>query len=56
MKTMSAVTSNKQADLAGPGIGDYIELEKILPSDYRSLLTVERNPASDLPGKTVHRR
>jgi aspartate--ammonia ligase len=23
----------------GPGIGDYIELEKILPSDYHSLLT-----------------
>jgi aspartate--ammonia ligase len=36
---MSAIISNKQADLAGPGIGDYTELEKILPSDYRSLLT-----------------
>jgi aspartate--ammonia ligase len=32
--------SNKQADLAGPGIGDYNELEKILPRDYRSLLSV----------------
>ncbi|HEY6102844.1 MAG TPA: aspartate--ammonia ligase [bacterium] len=30
---------NKAADLAGPGIGDYAELEKILPADYRSLLT-----------------
>ena len=30
---------DKRADLAGPGIGDYNELEKILPSDYRSLLT-----------------
>jgi aspartate--ammonia ligase len=29
----------KMADLAGPGIGDYAELEKILPSDYKSLLT-----------------
>ena len=29
----------KKADLAGPGIGDYTELEKILPNDYRSLLT-----------------
>ena len=28
----------KQADLAGPGIGNYKELEKILPNDYRSLL------------------
>jgi aspartate--ammonia ligase len=31
-------TTSKKADLAGPGIGDYAELEKILPSDYRSLL------------------
>jgi aspartate--ammonia ligase len=31
--------ADKKADLAGPGIGDYNELEKILPQDYRSLLT-----------------
>ncbi|MBI4722846.1 MAG: aspartate--ammonia ligase [Candidatus Stahlbacteria bacterium] len=31
--------SDKKMDLAGPGIGDYAELEKILPQDYRSLLT-----------------
>jgi len=31
--------ANKVADLAGPGIGDYTELEKILPRDYSSLLT-----------------
>jgi len=30
--------ADKKADLAGPGIGDYAELEKILPSDYSSLL------------------
>jgi aspartate--ammonia ligase len=30
---------DKKADLAGPGIGDYSELEKILPRDYRSLLS-----------------
>jgi len=30
---------DKKADLAGPGIGDYAELEKILPHDYRSLLS-----------------
>ena len=30
---------NKKADLAGPGIGDYTELEKVLPRGYRSLLT-----------------
>jgi aspartate--ammonia ligase len=36
---MNATFSNKQADLAGPGIGDYNELEKILPSGYSSLLS-----------------
>jgi aspartate--ammonia ligase len=30
---------SKVADLAGPGIGNYQELEKILPSDYSSVLT-----------------
>jgi aspartate--ammonia ligase len=30
---------SKVADLAGPGIGDYAELERILPRDYTSLLT-----------------
>jgi aspartate--ammonia ligase len=30
--------SDKKADLAGPGIGDYAELEKILPHDYGSIL------------------
>jgi aspartate--ammonia ligase len=29
---------DKKADLAGPGIGNYQELDKILPSDYHSLL------------------
>jgi aspartate--ammonia ligase len=36
---MSTLVLDKKADLAGPGIGDYNELEKILPKDYRSLLT-----------------
>ena len=31
--------SGKKADLAGPGIGTYDELEKILPQDYNSLLS-----------------
>jgi aspartate--ammonia ligase len=30
---------DKKADLAGPGIGDYAELEKILPDDYNPLLS-----------------
>jgi aspartate--ammonia ligase len=31
--------ADKKADLAGPGIGDYAELEKILPQNYSSLLS-----------------
>ncbi|MGZ4357128.1 MAG: aspartate--ammonia ligase, partial [Gaiellaceae bacterium] len=29
----------KEADLAGPGIGDYTELEEVLPDDYVPLLS-----------------
>ncbi len=36
---MSTHVIDKTADLAGPGVGDYRELEKILPSDYHSLLS-----------------
>jgi len=36
---MATIAADKRADLAGPGIGDYAELEKILPSNYKSLLT-----------------
>ena len=39
--TTLALDKDKKADLAGPGIGDYKELEKILPRDYRSLLTAK---------------
>jgi aspartate--ammonia ligase len=35
----NANAKDKKADLAGPGIGDYKELEKVLPRGYRSLLT-----------------
>ncbi len=35
---MTATLTEKQADLAGPGIGTYEEVEKVLPTDYRSLL------------------
>ena len=31
--------ADKRADLAGPGIGTYSELERVLPNDYRSLLS-----------------
>ncbi|MGA7845888.1 MAG: aspartate--ammonia ligase [Thermoplasmata archaeon] len=37
---MSTAAQNaKTADLAGPGIGDYSDIDRILPSDYHSLLT-----------------
>ena len=36
---MSTLVLDKKADLAGPGISDYKELEKVLPKDYRSLLS-----------------
>jgi aspartate--ammonia ligase len=32
---------DKKADLAGPGIGNYDELEKILPKNYTSLLNTK---------------
>src|SRR6266567_8093493 len=31
--------ASKKADLAGPGIGNYADLEKLLPHDYNPLLT-----------------
>ena len=36
---MATLAERKRADLAGPGIGNYTELERILPGDYHSLLT-----------------
>jgi aspartate--ammonia ligase len=33
--------ADKKADLAGPGISTYAEVEKVLPGDYRSLLDVK---------------
>ena len=33
------MTTKKVADLAGPGVGNYTDVEKILPGDYSSLLT-----------------
>jgi aspartate--ammonia ligase len=36
------MTTQKMADLAGPGIGDYDELARVLPAGYRSLLDPQR--------------
>jgi aspartate--ammonia ligase len=38
MATNIETAGDKRADLAGPGIGNYEELERILPGDYSSLL------------------
>jgi len=38
--------SDKTADLAGPGIGTYEEVEKILPTDYRPFLTPKETMAA----------
>ena len=37
--TTTVISRDKEADLAGPGIGNYADLEQILPQDYVSLLT-----------------
>lgn len=49
------IALDKKADLAGPGIGNYDEIEKILPADYKSLLDPKETQIalavpSDLPG------
>ena len=36
--TSTTLPGSKEADLAGPGIGDYAELETVLPRDYHSIL------------------
>jgi aspartate--ammonia ligase len=43
---------DKKADLAGPGIGNYQELEKILPSDYSSLLNVKETQKAIFAAKS----
>ena len=48
---MSTMVS-KQADLAGPGIGNYDELEKVLPQNYNSLL----NPKDTQQAITIVKR
>ena len=42
----TAAQNAKTADLAGPGIGDYTEIDRILPSDYHSLLTPRETQAA----------
>jgi aspartate--ammonia ligase len=44
--------ADKKADLAGPGIGDYNQLEKILPKDYGSLLSPKQTQEAIFAVKT----
>jgi len=37
--TITEIDQQKRADLAGPGVGTYEEVERALPRDYHSLLT-----------------
>ena len=36
---MATTLADKRADLAGPGIGNYADVDRILPNDYKSLLS-----------------
>lgn len=36
---MATTEADRRADLAGPGIGNYPDIERILPNDYTSLLS-----------------
>ena len=47
--------ATKEADLAGPGIGDYDELAKVLPTDYHSALDPQGDAAGHLRGQGLHR-
>ncbi len=43
--------STKQADLAGPGIGNYDDIAKILPTDYKPLLSRREMQEAIFEGK-----
>lgn len=46
--------ASKKADLAGPGIGNYEDLEKILPEDYYSLLSLRDTQKGSLRCEELH--
>jgi len=48
--------ADKKADLAGPGIGSYEELEKVLPQDYASLLSPRDTQRAIYAAKATSRR
>ena len=48
--------SSKKADLAGPGIGNYDDLDKILPKDYSSPLNPKDTQRAILRQRTTSKR
>ena len=46
--TSTTLAGSKKADLAGPGIGNYAEIARVLPQDYRSLLAPARDAGGHL--------
>jgi len=46
--------ADKKADLAGPGIGDYTQLEHVLPADYSSLLSPKETQRAIFEVKKLH--
>ena len=47
--------ADKRSDLAGPGIGNYAELERVLPTDYHSLLTPRETQRAIFAANTTSR-
>ena len=47
-----AAAALKKADLAGPGIGTYEEVERVLPNDYHSLLDLRETQRAIYAAKT----
>jgi len=47
----NSATAEKRADLAGPGIGNYDDLGKVLPSDYQPLLNPRQTQEALLAAK-----
>ena len=45
------MTTDKQADLAGPDIGTYEEIEQVLPDDYASVLDPKETQQALLAAK-----
>ncbi len=56
MQTITRKKTRKTRDLAGPGIGDYTELAKVLPTGYASLLDVRETQEALFAAKDLIER